>query len=103
MKLRPSQCRPEAGKVFPVIDRNRCDGKQDCVAVCPFDVFAMQRITAFDIVAMPVQPRKAHKLIGKWQAFTVQPEACHDCNLCVVACPEDALRLVRSIAEKVGG
>jgi NAD-dependent dihydropyrimidine dehydrogenase PreA subunit len=75
MKLRPVQCRPEAGKVFPVIDRNRCDGKQDCVAVCPFDVFAMQRITAFDIVAMPVQPRKAHKLIGKWQAFTASSPA----------------------------
>lgn len=91
----PNQCQPEAGTVLPVIDRNRCDGKQDCVAVCPFDVFAMQRVSALDLVMLPVAPRKAHKLIGKWQAFTVQAEKCHACNLCVVACPEDAIRLVR--------
>jgi NAD-dependent dihydropyrimidine dehydrogenase PreA subunit len=96
----PSQCEPEAGRLIPIIDRNRCDGKQDCVAVCPFDVFAMQRLTALDLAMFPVAPRKAHKLIGKWQAFTVRAEACHACNLCVVACPEDAIRLVRRIAEK---
>ncbi len=95
MKYRPSQCQPEAGAVLPIIDRNRCDGKQDCVAVCPFDVFVMHRLTALDLAMLPVAPRKAHKLIGKWQAFTAQPEACHACNLCVAACPEDAIRLVR--------
>jgi 4Fe-4S ferredoxin len=93
---RPSQCQPEAGKFLPIIDRNRCDGKQDCVAVCPFDVFAMQRISVSDLSALPFPPRKAHKLIGKWQAFAVRAEACHACNLCVVACPEDAIRLVRT-------
>src|ERR1700740_2149421 len=62
------QAVPEAGIVLPVIDRNRCDGKQDCVAVCLFDVFAMQRVSALDLVMLPVAPRKAHKLIGEWQA-----------------------------------
>ena len=96
----PSQCEPEAGRLIPIIDRNRCDGKQDCVAVCPFDVFAMHRLTALDLAMFSVSPRKAHKLVSKWQAFTVRAEACHACNLCVVACPEDAIRLVRRIAEK---
>lgn len=91
----PSQCQPEAGMLIPIIDRNRCDGKQDCVAVCPFDVFAMQRLTALDLAMFPAAPRKAHKLVGKWQAFTVHAESCHACNLCVVACPENAIRLVR--------
>jgi len=99
MNLRPSQCQPEAGTVLSIIDRNRCDGKQDCVAVCPFDVFAMQRITVLDLAMLPVVPRKAHKLIGKWQAFTIRGEACHACNLCVVACPEDAIRLVGNSRE----
>jgi 4Fe-4S ferredoxin len=96
----PSQCEPEEGRLIPIIDRNRCDGKQDCVAVCPFDVFAMQRLTALDLAMFSVPPRKAHKLVGKWQAFTVRAEACHACNLCVVACPENAIRLVRRAAEK---
>ena len=96
----PSQCEPEAGRLIPIIDRNRCDGQQDCVAVCPFDVFAMQRLTALDLAMFSVPPRKAHKLVGKWQAFTVRSEACHACNLCVVACPENALRLIRRSAEK---
>ena len=96
----PSQCEPEAGRLIPIIDRNRCDGKQDCVAVCPFDVFAMHRLTALDLAMFSVSPRKAHKLVSKWQAFTVRAEACHACNLCVVACPEDAIRLVCRIAEK---
>src|ERR1700747_3294717 len=96
----PSQCEPEAGRLIPIIDRNRCDGKQDCVAVCPFDVFAIQRLTALDLAIFSVSPRKAHKLVGKWQAFTVRAEACHACNVCVVAGPEDAIRLVRRIAEK---
>ena len=96
----PSQCQPEASMLIPIIDRNRCDGKQDCVAVCPFDVFAMQRLTALDLAMFSVPPRKAHKLVGKWQAFTVRAEACHACNLCVVACPENAIRLVRRAAEK---
>src|ERR1700742_2914797 len=95
MKRLPSQCEPESGKVLPLIDRNRCDGKQDCVAVCPFDVFAMQRLSANDVASLPFPTRKAHKLVGKWQAFTVKPDSCHACNLCVIACPEDAIRLVR--------
>lgn len=95
----PSQCQPEAGAVLPVIDHGRCNGKQDCVAGCPFDVFVMQRITALDLVMLPVAPRKAYMLIGKWQAFTVHAEDCHACNLCVIACPEEAIRLVRNPLE----
>jgi len=91
-----SQRQPEAGTFLPVIDRNLCDGKQDCVAVCPFEVFSMQRITGMDLAMFPVAPRKAHKFIGKWQAFVVRAEACHACNLCVIACPEDAIRLVHN-------
>ena len=27
------------GRVVPVIDRRKCEGKQDCVRVCPYHVF----------------------------------------------------------------
>ncbi|MFT4111456.1 ATP-binding protein [Silvibacterium sp.] len=95
MKVPISQCQPETGVVIPVIDRSRCDGKQDCVAVCPFDVFEMQRLTAEDTFWLPVSAKKRQKLVGRWQAFTPNADRCHACNLCVVACPEDAIRLVR--------
>ncbi len=29
------KCAPDAGRVVPVIDRDRCGAKQDCVRVCP--------------------------------------------------------------------
>jgi NAD-dependent dihydropyrimidine dehydrogenase PreA subunit len=32
---------------------------------------------------------------GGKQAFAVSAEACHACGLCVKACPENAIRLVR--------
>jgi len=31
----------DAGVLVPVIDRDRCEGKKDCVEVCPYDVFEM--------------------------------------------------------------
>jgi NAD-dependent dihydropyrimidine dehydrogenase PreA subunit len=96
MKSPVSQCQPETGVVVPVIDRSRCDGKQDCVAVCPFDVFAMQRLTAGDTMWLAVSAKKRQKLVGAWQAFTPGADRCHACNLCVVACPEDAIRLVKT-------
>ena len=36
------ECRGEPGKVAPVVDRNRCEGKEDCVRVCPYDVFEIR-------------------------------------------------------------
>ena len=36
-----TECKQEAGRFRPEIDRNRCEGKQECVAVCPYDVFTM--------------------------------------------------------------
>jgi 4Fe-4S ferredoxin len=32
---------------------------------------------------------------GGKQAFAVHAQACHACGLCVKACPESAIRLVR--------
>ena len=86
-------CKHEAGKFIPVINRNRCEGKADCVAVCPYSVFEMG--------TLPPQDRKALSLIGKlkgfghgWkQAFAVNADACRACGLCVAACPEKAIML----------
>jgi 4Fe-4S ferredoxin len=88
-------CKHDAGVFAPVIDRNRCEGKEDCVKVCPYHVFEMGTLSP--------EQRKGLSWVG-WikalghggrQAFTERAEACHACGLCVTACPEQAIRLAR--------
>jgi 4Fe-4S ferredoxin len=89
----PDDCSDIAGRVAPVVDRDRCEGKADCVRVCPFDVF--------EIGTLSREQRAELSLIGRlkaWshrnqQAFVVKPRDCHACQLCVRACPEHALAL----------
>jgi 4Fe-4S ferredoxin len=91
-----AECKHEAGAFRPVIDRNRCEGKADCVRVCPVSVFA--------VATLPDDQRSGLTLRGrikgyahKWQqAALVNVQACQACGLCVKACPEDAITLIRS-------
>lgn len=89
-------CKQEPGEFVPVIDRNRCEGKADCVTICPTNVFV--------IGVLPRSDRGALSMLGKlkgfahrWkQAFTPNAGACEACGLCVQACPEKAITLRRS-------
>jgi len=87
-----SSCKPEA-RWEPVIDRNRCEAKEDCVAVCPYDVFAIQVLTPEDKAGMSTRGRIRAFFHGNRQAFAVRPDQCHGCGLCVKACPEKAIKL----------
>jgi 4Fe-4S ferredoxin len=90
-----SDCRHEAGVMTPVIDRNRCEGKEDCVRVCPYGVFEMGRLSADDRRGLSFVGRlKAFAHRGR-QAFAVHADACHGFGLCVTACPEKAIALRR--------
>lgn len=88
-------CRQPAGEFMPVINRNRCEGKADCAVVCPYGVFTIGWLSP--------EQRRSLTLVGKlngwahgWQqAFVIDPSACRACGLCVAACPEGAVRLVR--------
>jgi ferredoxin len=40
--INTSSCRDSSGRVVPVVDRNRCEGKEECVRVCPYGVFSIQ-------------------------------------------------------------
>ena len=92
-----AECPQEPGAFRPVIDRNRCEGKEDCVAVCPYQVFSMGTV--------PPELRRGLSLLGKlkgyahkWhQSFASNADACHACGLCVAACPEKAISLSREI------
>lgn len=88
-----AQCRGEPGKVAPVVDRNRCEGKQECVRVCPFDVFEIRVLSPQQRSALSLLGRLKAWAHGNRQAFVVRGQDCHACQLCIQACPEQALRL----------
>lgn len=89
-----NQCSELSGKVVPAIDRNKCEGKEDCVRACPFDVFAIGKISAAEKAQLSFFGKIKAWAHGGKQAFVVNPESCHACNLCVTSCPEKAIKLV---------
>ncbi|HIV69494.1 MAG TPA: 4Fe-4S binding protein [Candidatus Aquabacterium excrementipullorum] len=89
-------CRQPPGRFVPRIDRNRCEGKGDCLDVCPHSVFILD--------VLPADQRGGLSMIGRvkgwahgWkQAFTPNADACQACGHCITACPERAITLVRA-------
>lgn len=89
-------CGNVAGAVRPVVDPDRCEGKADCVRVCPYDVFEVVRLDDAAFRARPFLVRMKLLFHGRKQALAPRAADCHACGLCVTACPEDAIRLVRA-------
>jgi NAD-dependent dihydropyrimidine dehydrogenase PreA subunit len=91
--VKDGECRGEPGKVAPVVDRNGCEGKEDCVRVCPYDVFEIHTLDASQRAELSLIGRIKAWAHGNRQAFVVRPGDCHACQLCIEACPERALQL----------
>jgi len=89
------RCRAEAGTYRPVVDRSRCEGKADCVSVCPYNVFEVGTIDEAEYQALPLVARIKLWAHGKQTAYTPHSDACQACGLCVVACPERAISLIQ--------
>ena len=90
-----AECRAEPGALHPVVDRSRCEGKEDCVRVCPENVFEIGRITDEDFAALGFIAKLKSRAHGRKTAYTPRADACRSCGLCVTACPEKAIRLAR--------
>lgn len=93
-------CPGTPGKVVPAIDRNRCEGKADCVRVCPYDVFEIGTLGDDERAGLSLRGRLKAWAHRHRQAFVVRPDDCHACGACVAACPEQAIRLVSSRADR---
>src|SRR5713226_6519630 len=89
------ECKQDAGVFAPVINRNRCEGKEDCVEVCPYNVFEMRTLSDSDRAALSFPSRIKAWVHGNRQAYAVNADQCHACGLCVAACPEHAIKLAR--------
>jgi len=88
-----AECK-EPGRWAPVIDRNRCEGKRDCVRVCPYQVFEISVLSQTDRAQLSLRGRLKAFFHGGRQAFATRQDQCRACGLCLSACPEKAIRLV---------
>ena len=90
-----AECKQAPGVYLPVVDRNKCEGKRDCVAACPYDVFEVRQIDDGDFAALTFFGKLKSRVHGKVTAYTPKAPDCRACGLCVSACPEKAIKLVR--------
>jgi len=90
-----ADCKQPAGEVVPRIDRERCEGKEDCVTVCPYSVFEVRKLAPDERKQLSMMGWIKAFAHGNRQAFAVRADQCHACGACVAACPERAIRLVK--------
>ena len=92
---RPGGYNAEPATWQPIVDRTACEGKRDCVAVCPYDVFEVRRIEPSDFAVLSLIGNVKLRVHAMQTAYTPRADACKACGLCVVASPEQAIALVR--------
>jgi len=95
MPASTNECRSAPGEFAPVVDRGRCEGKSDCVRVCPFNVFEVRRIDDGDFAELGMLGELKSIAHGRKTAYTPLASACQACGKCVAACPEKAIKLAR--------
>ena len=96
-KVAPATCAQEPGAFAPMVDLGRCEGKGDCVRVCPEDVFQIRRIDRADYQSLHLLQKLKVRVHGMKVAYTPNADACRTCGLCVSSCPESAITLRRTI------
>jgi 4Fe-4S ferredoxin len=92
----PVVCKQPPGVIVPVVNLAKCEGKDDCVRVCPENVFEIRRIEERDYLALGLMQRFKQRVHGMKVAYTPNVDACRSCGLCVSACPEHAITLTRN-------
>lgn len=96
IKQLKSNCDDEGGKLMPIIDFNSCGAKEDCVAICPYDVLEMRLIAKEDKANLNLKG-KIKTFFFKEKAYLKNANMCHACGLCVQSCPEKAIKLTKII------
>lgn len=76
-----AQCNAEPGAYRPVVDPKRCEGKADCVPVCPYNVFEVGRMADATYESLHLFVRLKVKAHGRRTALTPRADACRGCGL----------------------
>jgi 4Fe-4S ferredoxin len=90
-----ASCKQEPGVIIPIVNQKRCEGKGDCVEVCPENVFQVRHIDDSDYQNLNTIQKFKLRVHGMKMAYTPNIDACRACGLCVSACPEQAITLRR--------
>lgn len=90
-------CKQPEGKFKPVVDFSRCEAKGPCAEVCPYDVFEIRKIEPIDYAAMGLLAKLKNRVHGGMVSYTPGADRCRACGLCVKACPEHAIALVKAV------
>ena len=86
------ECAPQKS-LEPVVNRTRCEGKEDCVRVCPKNVFEIGVVSLEERADLHLGARLKLWVHGGKQAYATNAAACDACGECVKACPEKAITL----------
>lgn len=89
-------CKKDPGVIAPVINLKRCEGKSDCVTVCPENVFEVRQIDHADYEELNLLYKLKLRVHGMKVAYAPNADACKSCGLCVSACPEKAITLTKA-------
>jgi NAD-dependent dihydropyrimidine dehydrogenase PreA subunit len=91
-----NECKQDPGAFRPVVNRGKCEGKRDCVEVCPYDVFEVRRIEDADFAQLSFLGKLKSVAHKRQTAYTPRAGQCRACGKCVAACPEKAIKLERA-------
>jgi NAD-dependent dihydropyrimidine dehydrogenase PreA subunit len=91
-----ASCKQAPGQFVPVINLGRCEGKGECVSICPEQVFELRRIDPTDFGRLGALQKIKLRIHGMKVAYSPNAQACLACAQCITACPEEAITLARS-------
>ncbi len=88
-------CKHPEGAFRPVVDFSRCEAKGPCAAVCPYHVFEIRKIEQSDYADLGLLSKLKNRIHRGRVSYTPNAHRCRACGLCVKACPEHAIKLVK--------
>ncbi|MBC7920588.1 MAG: ferredoxin family protein [Ferruginibacter sp.] len=90
-----TDCKHQPRVLMPRVNLSKCEGKTPCVKVCPYGVFEIRDLTKEEYGSLTWVGKVKTWVRGSAKAYAVRADQCHACGLCVAACPEKAISLVR--------